>query len=84
MSSLPDRFERAIDEDLRLTVLDDGDVLVRNHSHDDPGAHEYRVAVADGAVEGCPCPDAEYRERVCKHQIAVIRARVGAETAARR
>lgn len=77
------RFERAVDEDLRLSVLDDGDVLVRNHSHDDPSEHEYRVEHEDGSVTGCNCPDAEWRGVVCKHQIAVIRARVDAENEAR-
>lgn len=36
----------------------------------------YRVDVELGA---CPCPDAQYRDAVCKHQ---IRTRIDAETRA--
>jgi hypothetical protein len=29
-------------------------------------------------ADGCPCPDATYRNTLCKHQIAVAMLRVGA------
>ena len=51
--------------------LYEGDILVRNESHADPAAHEYRVTIADGQPIACECPADERWEQACKHRVAV-------------
>lgn len=51
--------------------LQAGDVRVRNESHLDPAAHEYRVSVVDGLPVSCTCPADEGDDDPCKHRVAV-------------
>jgi hypothetical protein len=56
---------------------------VRNESHPEPAAHQYRVTVREGRPIACTCPaDAEY-DAACKHRVAVA-IRPPVLTAARR
>lgn len=61
-------------------------VRVRNESHAEPTAHEYRVTVRDGVPTACTCPADEHGQGACKHRIAVairspVRQRAGDPTA---
>ncbi|ELZ28970.1 zinc finger SWIM domain protein [Halogeometricum pallidum JCM 14848] len=80
---LPEEFEptsrvlrRAQYEAFAFSVLD-GDIRVRNESHENPANHEYLVTVVDGIPATCECPaDAAY-EGPCKHRVAIaIRPRI--------
>ena len=51
--------------------LYDGDVLVRNESHLQPGDHEYRVTIVDGIPESCECPADKRFDGPCKHRTAI-------------
>lgn len=69
-------LKRAQYEALEFAFLD-GDVQVRNGSHQYPTDHEYRVSIVDGVPMACECPaDAAY-EGPCKHRVAVaVRPRI--------
>jgi hypothetical protein len=69
-------LKRAQYEAFEFSLLD-GDVRVRNESHQNPANHEYRVTVVDGVPASCDCPaDAAY-DGPCKHRVAVaIRPRI--------
>ncbi|MDS0300967.1 SWIM zinc finger domain-containing protein [Halogeometricum sp. S1BR25-6] len=69
-------LKRAQYEAFAFSVLD-GDIRVRNESHENPANHEYRVSVVDGIPATCECPaDAAY-EGPCKHRVAIaIRSRI--------
>ncbi|WP_256290841.1 SWIM zinc finger family protein [Halobellus inordinatus] len=69
-------LKRAQYEAFEFSLLD-GDVCVRNNSHQNPSEHEYRVTVVDGVPAACECPaDAAYGGP-CKHRVAVaIRPRI--------
>ena len=51
--------------------LVDGALRVRNASHADPTAHEYRVHVNDGHPVACTCPFDTRGAKACKHRVAV-------------
>jgi SWIM zinc finger. len=51
--------------------LVDGDIRVRNASHVDPAAHEYRVRIDDEHPVACTCPFDTRADTACKHRIAV-------------
>lgn len=65
----PDRIERALVDPMALT-----EIAPRMYEVVTLDGESYRVDVEAGA---CTCPDFEYREVCCKHQ---IRARVERET----
>jgi hypothetical protein len=71
---------------LLATVPGSGEAVglrVRNESHPEPAAHEYRVTVREGRPVACTCPaDSEY-DAACKHRVAVA-IRPPVLTAARR
>ena len=68
--------KRAQYEAFEFALLE-GDVQVRNGSHRDQAAHEYRVTVDDGVPTACECPADEHSDGPCKHRIAVaIRPRI--------
>jgi len=46
-------------------------VVVRNESHADPSAHEYRVTISDGVPAACECPADEQYNGACKHRVAI-------------
>jgi len=62
--------KRAQYEAFAFTVAADG-VVVRNESHADPSAHEYRVTVDEGLPTACECPADQQYEGACKHRVAV-------------
>lgn len=63
-------LKRAQYEAFEFSLLD-GDVCVRNKSHQNPANHEYRVTVVDGVPAACEYPaDAAY-DGPCKHRVAV-------------
>jgi hypothetical protein len=51
--------------------LVDGDLRVRNASHADPAAHEYRVRIDDEHPVACTCPFDTRADTACKHRVAV-------------
>ncbi len=51
--------------------LYDGDVLVRNESHLNPGDHEYRVTIVEGIPTTCECPADKRFDGPCKHRTAI-------------
>ena len=63
-------LKRAQYEAFAFSLLD-GDVRVRNESHQDPANHEYRVTIVDGVPAACECPADEMYETPCKHRVAV-------------
>ncbi|MDS0301364.1 SWIM zinc finger domain-containing protein [Halogeometricum sp. S1BR25-6] len=69
-------LKRAQYEAFAFSVLD-GDIRVRNESHENPATHEYLVTVVNGIPATCECPaDAAY-EGPCKHRVAIaIRPRI--------
>ncbi|MDS0301181.1 SWIM zinc finger domain-containing protein [Halogeometricum sp. S1BR25-6] len=69
-------LKRAQYEAFAFSVLD-GDIRVRNESHEKPADHEYLVTVVNSIPAACECPaDATY-EGPCKHRVAVaIRPRI--------
>lgn len=63
------RERRAKWESFAAKVPEIGTVTVRNHSHDDPAAHEYDVSVArSGETTKCSCPSDEHQSGPCKHR----------------
>ena len=48
-----------------------GDIRVRNASHANPAAHEYRVRVTDGHPVACTCPFDTRSADACKHRVGV-------------
>ena len=69
-------LKRAQYEAFDFSLLD-GDVRVRNESHQGSANYDYRVSVVDGVPTACECPaDAAY-DGPCKHRVAVtIRPRI--------
>ena len=69
-------LKRAQYEAFDFAVLN-GDIRVRNESHENPANHEYLVTIVNGIPATCECPaDATY-EGPCKHRVAVaIRPRI--------
>jgi len=63
-------LKRAQYEAFEFSLLD-GDVRVRNESHQNPADHEYRVTVVDGVPETCECPADTVSDGACKHRVAV-------------
>lgn len=63
-------LKRAQYEAFEFSLLD-GDVLVRNCSHADPSAHEYRVTVVDTLPATCECPADQIYDHPCKHRVAI-------------
>ena len=69
-------LKRAQYEAFEFSLLD-GDVCVRNESHQNPANHEYRVTVVDGVPAACECPADAVYDGPCKHRVAVaIRPRI--------
>lgn len=53
-------LKRAQYEAFAFSILD-GDIRVRNESHENPANHEYLVSVVNGMPATCECPaDATY------------------------
>lgn len=70
-------LKRAQYEQFEFSLLEE-DVLVRNESHADPAAHEYRVTLENGEPVSCECPADDHYEGPCKHRTAVaIRSQIG-------
>jgi len=63
-------LKRAQYEAFEFSLLD-GDIRVRNESHQNPADHEYRVTVVDGVPAACECPADAVYDGVCKHRVAV-------------
>ena len=69
-------LKRAQYEAFEFSLLD-GDVCVRNESHQNPSNHEYRVTVVDGVPTACECPADAVYDGPCKHRVAIaIRPRI--------
>jgi hypothetical protein len=51
--------------------LVDGNICVRNASHANPAAHEYRVRIDDEHPVACTCPFDTRANTACKHRVAV-------------
>jgi hypothetical protein len=66
----PRILKRAQYEALRFSLIE-GDIRVRNASHADPAAHEYRVRIEDGQPVACTCPFDARSSQACKHRVAV-------------
>ena len=63
--------KRAQWEAFEFALLGDGDVEVKNGSHEDADDHSYTVHVESGIPSDCTCPAWEYQPGVCKHMVAV-------------
>lgn len=69
-------LKRAQYEAFAFSLLD-GDVRVRNGSHQDPANHDYHVTIVDGVPTACECPADRKYDTPCKHRVAVaIRPRI--------
>jgi hypothetical protein len=66
----PRILKRAQYEALQFSLIE-GDIRVRNASHADPTAHEYRVRVTDGQPVACTCPFDTRSSHACKHRVGV-------------
>jgi hypothetical protein len=66
----PRLLKRAQYEAFEFSLVD-GDVRVRNASHADPAAHEYRVHIENEQPVACTCPFDIRADTACKHRIAV-------------
>ncbi len=72
----PRLLKRAQYEAFEFSLVD-GDIRVRNASHVDPAAHEYRVRIDDEHPVACTCPFDTRAAKACKHRLAVaIRPRL--------
>jgi hypothetical protein len=63
-------LKRAQYEAFEFSLIE-GDVRVRNASHADPAAHEYRVRIDDEHPVACTCPFDTRADTACKHRVAV-------------
>jgi hypothetical protein len=63
-------LKRAQYEALEFSLIG-GDIRVRNASHAEPGAHEYRVTITDGQPVACTCPFDTRSSQACKHRVGV-------------
>ena len=66
----PRILNRAQYEALQFSLID-GDIRVRNASHANPAAHEYRVRITDGQPVACTCPFDTRSSDACKHRVGV-------------
>ena len=66
----PRLLKRAQYEAFEFSLVD-GDIRVRNASHVDPAAHEYRIRVTDGNPVACTCPFDTRSSYACKHRVGV-------------
>ena len=74
MTDLPERTRKALE--LKVIEVSDGNYLVRSQDRQT----WYTVVVHDVHTVSCGCPDARYRDVICKHARAAALAHAKDET----
>lgn len=65
-------LKKAYWERIEVAHTERGRVIVVNASYANPVDHAHEVSVSThGIVHYCSCGDFQYRDRVCKHMVAV-------------